>query len=113
MSDRDSGGIKVVSPLKRFLMTTALDDVFAYLHQTRLQFTITRCKAGTYKCILFAEGIVKYEGHSKNSPKAAISDALAVFLTHTEHDDYHTFMTRKQAREEKARFGTGEGFAHD
>ena len=82
---------KIVSPLQALLMNIALEELFAFLHRTKLHFVLVReHKRYEYKARIFEEGMLSYEASSPHSLRAALADALAKFLTN-EKKDFHDY----------------------
>ena len=85
---------KTVSPLRKLLMDVGSDTLLLYLHQTNLQYTLTRRKRGDYYAIVFKDGVEKFKATSHYSARSALCDALARFLVTTNDRDFHQFTVK-------------------
>lgn len=92
---------KTVGPLRKLLMDTPADVLLTYLHRTALQWTLVRRKDGSYHALIFKEGVEHFRASNLYSPKAALCDALARFLTATQARDYHMFTVRERRTDGK------------
>ncbi len=86
--------MKNVSLLKKLLMDTPFEHLLSFLHNTKLEWCLSKDKKQKYKAIVWVEGkTVQYRGSSGNSPRSALLDALASFLS-KENKDYHEYLDK-------------------
>ena len=82
---------RTISPLRRLLMSSNLDGLLGFLHQTNVRYVLNRQANGHYEMSIFKDGMLKYRASSGKSCKSAVADCLAQFLT-GEQKDFHGYM---------------------
>ena len=84
---------KIVTPLRRLLMTVPLDDLFAFIERLHLQFSLVCERDSMVKRMrLFQSGTLIYEASgNSSSTHAVVADCLAKFLT-GERKDFHNYV---------------------
>ena len=82
---------KSISPLRRLLMSSDLDGLLGFLHQTNVRYVLNRQANGHYEMSIFREGMLRYRAASGKSCKSAVADCLAQFLV-GEQKDFHGYM---------------------
>ena len=88
---KDKSDAKAISPLRRLLMNSTVDGLLEYLHQMKVQYVLKREANGHYDMKIFRDGMMRYQAASGKSPKSAIADALAQFLS-GEQKDFHGYQ---------------------
>lgn len=84
--------MKEVSLLLKLLMDSSFENILSFLHQTKVQWYLTKNKRGVYRSTIWVEGkTLKYQGSSTKSARVALLNPLARFLT-KENKDYHEYL---------------------
>jgi len=81
---------KVVRPIHKLLADLTANNLLDFLHEVRLQWTMSRSTKGHYTVTLYqADGRKWIVGGSVDSYRFALADAVSKFLL-AEERDYHT-----------------------